>query len=105
MHAIILDRNKQYFVKPGILLKVDLLKIAVGELLVFNKLLLFYNTYDDILFGNPFISNKSVVSKVLSHIKGDKKIILKFKRRKHYMKKQGHRQKYTLLKIVSFENK
>jgi len=104
MHAIILDRNKQYLVKQGLLLQVDCLNIDIGEVLCFDKILLL----DDgvtVVVGDPFISDKKVVSKVVSHIKGKKKVILKFKRRKNYVRKIGHRQRYTLLEIISFENK
>ena len=104
MHAIILDRNKQYLVKEGSVLKIDFLNSNIGDVINFEKILFFSNE-DRTLVGDPFIRDKIVVSQVVDHIKDKKKIILKFKRRKHYMKKRGHRQRYTLLKIISFKDK
>jgi len=104
MYAIVFDRNKQYFVKKGLVLKVDLMKKKIGEIVEFDKILFFCEENHSFV-GDPFVKNKVVLSKVVNEVKGDKKLILKFKRRKHHMKKQGHRQKYTLLEIISIEDK
>jgi large subunit ribosomal protein L21 len=104
MYAIIFDRNKQYFVKKGLLFKVDFLNKSVGDVVKFDNVLFFSG--DNInLIGDPFIEHKVVISKVISEVKDDKKIALKFKRRKHHMKKKGHRQKYILLEVLSIEDK
>lgn len=104
MHAIIFDRNKQYYVEKGLVVKVDFLNAKVGETIEFNDIL-FFSGSDTILVGDPFVKGKTVISKVINNIKDAKKIIVKFKRRKHHMKKMGHRQKYTLLEVMSIEDK
>lgn len=103
MHAIILDRNKQYLVKENSSIKVDFLNIDVGNIIEIDKIL-FLNNNNDILIGQPFITNKIILFKVIKQIKDDKKITLKFKRRKHHMKKIGHRQKFTLLQMIEIKN-
>lgn len=104
MHAIIFDRNKQYYVEKDLIVKVDFLNAKVGDTLEFHDIL-FFSGSDTILVGDPFVKDKTVVLKVIDNIKDAKKIIIKFKRRKHHMKKMGHRQKYTLLKVMSIEDK
>ncbi|MCB1712389.1 MAG: 50S ribosomal protein L21 [Candidatus Riesia sp.] len=99
MYAIILDRNKQYIVKENNNLRVDFLDVQIGTIIEINQVLL-YSTTDSITVGTPFVENKKIKFEVIKHIKDEKKVVLKFKRRKHYMKKSGHRQKYTLLKII-----
>lgn len=102
MHAIILDRNKQYLVKENALIKVDFLNTDIGNIIEIDKIL-FLNENNNIIIGKPFITNKIMLFKVLKQIKDDKKITLKFKRRKHHMKKIGHRQKYTLLQMLEIK--
>ncbi|HFL8819546.1 MAG TPA: 50S ribosomal protein L21 [Candidatus Azoamicus sp. OHIO2] len=103
MYAIILDRNKQYLIKDNLSFKVDFLNIETGKIIKIDKIL-FLNENNETTVGKPFIKNKIILLEVLKHIKDDKKIILKFKRRKHHIKKIGHRQKYTLLKIIGIKN-
>lgn len=104
MHAIIFDRNKQYYVEKSLVLKVDFLNAKVGDIIEFNDIL-FFSSSDVTLVGDPFVKGKIVMSKVVDNIKDTKKIIVKFRRRKHHMKKKGHRQKYTLLEVMSIEDK
>ena len=103
MHAIILDRNKQYLVKENSSIKVDFLDIEIGNIIEIDKIL-FLSENNDIVIGKPFITNKIILFKVLKQIKDDKKITLKFKRRKHHMKKIGHRQRYTLLQMIGIKH-
>lgn len=100
MHAVILDRNKSYFVKVGSVLNFDLLAIEPDSILNFEKVLL-YSDDKEMFIGSPFLNFVSVTGKVIKNIKAKKVVSLKFRRRKHYMKKIGHRQKYTLVKILS----
>lgn len=104
MKAVISDRNKQYIVKVGSFLKIDKIKAHVGSVLEFEKIL---SIFDEnlVLFGNPEVKEKVVVSKVISHFKDKKKKIIKFKRRKGYIRHIGHRQNYTLLQILSIKDK
>lgn len=104
MFAIILDRNKQYLVKQDIVIKVDLLDANVDDIISSTDILLF-NNGECAFLGSPFVDNKVVKLQVLDHIKDKKKYILKFKRRKHHMKQKGHRQNYTLLKVIFIGDK
>lgn len=104
MHAIILDRNKQYRIKENTILKVDLLNANINDILYMDKIL-FLDYNNEVLIGDPFISGKSIVVKVISHIKNKKILVLKFKRRKNYLRRFGHKQQYTLLKFLHLEDK
>ena len=99
MYAIIIDRNKQYIIKENSHIKVDFMDVEIGTIIKIDKVLL-YGVENDFTVGTPYIENKIITVQVIEHIKDKKKLILKFKRRKHYMKKAGHRQKYTVLKII-----
>lgn len=100
MNVVILDRNKQYFVKEGDVIKIDSIKLPI------NSNIIFYNVFTFLDQNNENLSFKSkyVVSKILSHIKDKKKLVLKFKRRKGYLRRFGHKQKYTFIKIISINN-
>lgn len=104
MKAVICDRNKQYIVKPGSFLKIDKLKDNVGNTVMFEKILLMYDENQN-LFDDENVRNKIVISKVISHFKDKKKKIIKFKRRKGYLRNIGHRQNYTLIQILSIQDK
>ena len=103
MYAIILDRNKQYFIENNSIIKVDFLNVKIGDIIKINKILFFNDNAINII-GKPFVLNTHVLFKVVDHVKDSKKLIIKFKRRKHHLKKMGHRQKYTILKMISIEN-
>jgi len=104
MYAIFLNNNKQYTLERNNLVKVDLIKSNVGEIIKTDKILFLKDDINNII-GTPYLEKKELVFEVVKHVKDKKKIILKFKRRKNYMKKTGHRQKYTILKFLSLTNK
>lgn len=104
MFAIVLDRNKQYFMKKDSIVRIDYLKSKIDDLVNLTDIL-FYNNGESDIIGTPFIENKIVTLQVLKHIKDKKKKILKFRRRKHHMKSMGHRQNYTLLKVIFIGDK
>lgn len=104
MYAIILDRNKQYLIKDGSVIKVDFIDTKIDSFIDIDNVLLF-NDGSNVLLGDPYVNNKVVKLKVLSHFKDDKKFILKFRRRKHHMKRMGHRQMYTVLKVFFIGDK
>ena len=101
MYTVFVDRNKQYCLKKKSSIIVDFLDLTVGEEIVFDKILCLDNG-ESLEIGDPFLSGRSLKFKVISHFKDKKKVVLKFKRRKNYLRKKGHRQKYTLLEFVSF---
>ncbi len=100
MYAVIKTGGKQYRVSPGDKLRVESLNVAEGESIDFDQILMVSNG-DDVSIGNPLVSQAVVTGKVLSHGRGDKVRIVKFRRRKHHRKQMGHRQNYTELEIVS----
>lgn len=100
MYAIVDVNSRQYKVKQGQEIYVDLQAAEVGTALTFNKVLLADNE-GNITVGTPTLSNASVSAKVLDHVKGDKVIVFKKKRRKGYRVKKGHRQRFTKIRIES----
>ena len=99
MYAVITSGSKQYRVVEGQTLKLTKIAAEVGSNIDFNQVLLFANG-DDIQVGAPFIDGRKVVATVVSHGRGKKIEIIKFRRRKHHMKRMGHRQDYTEVKIT-----
>jgi len=100
MYAVIKTGGKQYRVSPGDKLRVESLNVAEGESVEFDQILM-VSDGEDVSIGNPLVSQAVVTGKVLSHGRGDKIKIVKFRRRKHHRKQMGHRQNYTELEIVS----
>jgi len=100
MYAVIKTGGKQYRVSPGDTLRVESLDVDEGESIDFDQILMVCND-GDVTIGNPLVSQAVVSGKVLSHGRGKKIQITKFKRRKHYLRKMGHRQDYTELEILS----
>ena len=98
MYAIIETGSKQYRVSEGDVIKVEKLKGNVGDAVEINDVLLIKKE-NETKVGNPMISNAKVVGEIVETGKGKKVIIFKFKRRKNYRRKRGHRQPYTTLKI------
>ncbi|MHA7841648.1 MAG: 50S ribosomal protein L21 [Gammaproteobacteria bacterium] len=102
MYAIIETGGKQYRVEKGAQLKVERLATEVGDTVEFDKVLLVAND-KAINVGAPILPTAKVLAKVLAKGRDRKVNIIKFKRRKHHMKRQGHRQLHTLLEIVDIK--
>jgi len=102
MYVILETGSKQYPVKEGDVISVEKLDAQVGEEVVLDKILFACRGEDDVLVGNPYLSGK-VVGEVVEQGRHKKVIVFKFKRRKDYKKKQGHRQYYTKIKVKSIE--
>ncbi|KJZ08425.1 MAG: 50S ribosomal protein L21 [Marinomonas sp.] len=100
MFAVIKTGGKQYRVQEGQVLKVEKLAVEAGGSVDFNEVLLVSNG-DDVKVGAPVVEGVKVAAEVVSHGRGDKVKILKFRRRKHSMKRQGHRQWFTEVKITA----
>ncbi len=99
MYAIIQSGGKQYRVAEGDKLKLEKLAVEQGDTVEFDRVLLVANG-DDFKVGTPFVDGVKVAATVVSHGRGKKVEILKFKRRKHHMKRMGHRQDYTEVEIT-----
>ena len=99
MYAVIKSGGKQYRVQEGQTLKLEKLEVPTGDTIEFDEVLLVGND-EDVKIGAPLVDGAKVAAEVVSHGRGDKVTIIKFRRRKHHMKRQGHRQAYTELKIT-----
>ena len=99
MFAVIVSGGKQYRVQEGQTLKLEKLAVEAGSSVEFDRVLLVGNG-DDIKVGAPVVDGAKVAAEVVSHGRGDKVTIIKFRRRKHHMKRQGHRQWFTEVKIT-----
>jgi large subunit ribosomal protein L21 len=100
MYAVIATGGKQYRVSEGLVLRVEKLTADVGANVEFDQVLL-AGKGDQIKIGSPFLDGGKVVATVQSHGKGEKKTIVKFRRRKHYLRQGTHRQPYTEIKVTS----
>lgn len=98
MYAIIQTGGKQYRVKSGEQIKVELLGAEVGAAVSFDQVLML-GEGDGIKIGAPFVSGAAVKATVLAQGRGEKLRIFKRRRRKHYIKSQGHRQSFTEVRI------
>jgi large subunit ribosomal protein L21 len=99
MYAVIVTGGKQYKVAEGEYLRVEKLEAETGASIEFDRVLLIGNG-DDVTIGAPVVEGAKVTAEVSAHGRGDKIRIIKFRRRKHHMKRQGHRQWYTEIKIT-----
>jgi large subunit ribosomal protein L21 len=98
MYAVINDRGKQYIAKAGERLRVDRLDVEAGASVVFDRVLLLGGE-DGPRVGTPVVEGVSVEGTVLGEHKDRKVIVFKKKRRKKYRRKQGHRQRYTDIRV------
>jgi large subunit ribosomal protein L21 len=98
MYAVIKTGGKQYRVVAGERLKVEKLEVEVGGKVALDQVLVLSDG-ETTTIGAPIIKGAVVNATVLSHGRGDKVMIFKFRRRKHYRKTQGHRQSYTEIVI------
>lgn len=98
MYAVIKTGGKQYRVEEGQVIRVETLRAEVGETVDFSEVLMVANG-DDIKIGSPVVEGAKVSGEILEHGRHKKVEIIKFKRRKHHMKRQGHRQNYTAVRI------
>jgi large subunit ribosomal protein L21 len=99
MQAIIKTGGKQYIVKPGDVVKVEKLGGNSGDVVEFKEVLMVSDENGTVKVGSPFVDGASVRGRILKNEKGEKIIVFKFKRRKNYRRKRGHRQIYTHVEI------
>ena len=99
MYAVVKTGGKQYKVADGDSLKVEKLAAEVGAEVVLDQVLA-VGAGESLRLGTPLVTGASVKAKVVAHGRGDKVKIFKMRRRKHYQKRQGHRQAYTELQVT-----
>ncbi len=98
MYAIIETGGKQYRVQKDDVIDVELLETGKGDKIEF-KHVLFFNDGKASKVGAPYVANSTVIGELVGEVKGPKVVSFKYKRRKNYHRKVGHRQKYTRVKI------
>lgn len=102
VYAVIATGGKQYRVAPGQTIKLELLDKEIGKTFDFDKVLLVANG-ESIKIGNPYLKDAKVTAEVLGEGRADKVHIIKFRRRKHHMKRAGHRQDYIQVRITGVD--
>ena len=100
MYAVIATGGKQYRVAEGDVVRIEKLPAEPGAAVEFDKVLV-VGQGADIKVGRPYVSGSKVTATVQKHGKGEKKRIVKFRRRKHYLRQGNHRQQYTDVKITA----
>lgn len=102
MNAVIMTGGKQYRVAPGKILRVEKLAADEGQVVEFNKVLM-VGEGDAAKVGTPYLEGGKVKATVVSHGRGKKIRIIKFRRRKDSRRQMGHRQDFTAVKIDAIE--
>lgn len=98
MYAIVRDRGMQYRIEPGKTVDVALLDVEEGSEVELNEVLLVERD-EGVQVGMPFVEGASVRAEVLGMVKGEKIIVFRYRNKKRYRRRTGHRQRYTRLKI------
>lgn len=98
MYAIVETGGKQYKVAKGDLIKVEKIGGELGDEVELDRVLLIKGE-DDMTVGTPTVAGAKVVGKITGQGRGEKIVVFKYKRRKNYRRKQGHRQYLTWIKI------
>ena len=102
MYAVIKTGGKQYRVEEGDVVRIEKIEVATGESVDFDQVLLVANG-DDVKVGQPMLDGAKVTAEVLEQGRHKKIKTVKFRRRKHSRKQQGHRQWYTAVKITGIQ--
>ena len=100
MYAVIVSGGKQHRVQEGEVVRLEKLDTPTGEKVAFDQVLM-VGSGTDVKLGTPVLDGTQVEAEVVKHGRADKVTIIKFRRRKHSMKRQGHRQWYTDVKITA----
>ena len=99
MHAIIVTGGKQYKVTEGDVLYIEKLEAEAGDKITFDKVLAVLDG-EKATFGAPVVEGASVEANVVKNGKGKKVLVFKYKPKKNYRRRQGHRQPYTKIEIT-----
>lgn len=102
MYAVIKTGGKQYKVQKDEVLKVEKLDVDSGDKIEFDQVLMVADN-GDVKVGKPYVEGSKVAAEVVGHGRGKKIMVLKFRRRKQYLKRQGHRQDFTKIKITDIK--
>jgi len=102
MFAVFASGGKQHRVTEGEVIRIEQLEVEPGEQVVFDKVLMVADG-DQVSVGAPFVDGGQVTAEVIGNDRAKKVTVIKFKRRKGYMRRQGHRQGFTELKITGIK--
>jgi large subunit ribosomal protein L21 len=103
MYAVINTGGKQYRVSEGTVVRVEKLDAEAGATVQFDQILL-VGEGASVAIGAPYVSGATVTATVQSHGKTDKVPVVKFRRRKHYLRQKNHRQQYTEIKVTGIQS-
>ena len=104
MYAIVESRGRQYKVSPGQEIELDFMKVESGTPYTFEKVLMLVNDENEVVLDPKELDQVKVSGTVTGDKKGRKLVVFKYKRRKGYHRKLGHRQSFTLVKVEGIEN-
>ncbi|CAG8998928.1 MAG: 50S ribosomal protein L21 [Candidatus Celerinatantimonas neptuna] len=99
MYAVIQSGGKQHRVAEGQTIRLEKLEVETGATIEFDNVLMIANG-EDVKIGAPFVEGSKVTAEVVTHGRGEKVKIVKFRRRKHHRKQAGHRQWFTEVRIT-----
>ena len=102
MYAVLETGSKQYRVAAGDTLQIERLEVEAGKPVTFDRVLL-VNADGKVTVGAPTVTGATVTADVIEHIRGEKKLTFKMKRRKGYHKTIGHRQELTVVKVTGIK--
>lgn len=102
MYAVIATGGKQYRVEKDDVLRVEKISGEVGDTVSFDQVLMFADE-ENVSIGRPLLENVTVKGHIVEQDRAKKIIVFKFKRRKRYRRKQGHRQSFTAVKVDAIE--
>ena len=102
MYAVIKTGGKQYRVASGDEVKIEKLQGEIGDTVTFEDVLLISDE-GGVQLGQPYLEASKVVGRITRHAKDKKVMVFKYKRRKNYKRKHGHRQQFTLVRIENIE--
>ncbi|HBW14479.1 MULTISPECIES: 50S ribosomal protein L21 [Proteiniclasticum] len=103
MYAVLNTGGKQYKVSEGDILRIEKISAELNSTVELTDVLAVSNGEGELTIGNPVVEGAKVVAKVLAHGKAKKVVVFKFKPKKDYRKKQGHRQPFTKILIEKIE--
>tara|TARA_B100002003_G_C14129869_1_gene543486 strand:- start:1449 stop:1865 length:417 start_codon:yes stop_codon:yes gene_type:complete len=103
MYAVFQSGGKQHRVTEGQIVRLEKLEAATGDVVEFDQVLM-VSDGNDVKIGAPLVSGGKVTAEIVDHGRGDKVKIVKFRRRKHSRKQQGHRQWFTEVKITGINS-
>lgn len=99
MFAVFESGGKQHRVQEGDLVRLEKLEVEAGDAVTFDRVML-VGEGDELSIGTPLVDGGKVTAEVVAHGRGDKVVIIKFKRRQNYHRKLGHRQSYTEVRVT-----